>query len=277
VGDGVYKHFFVEHLKNVLHNREVILHIGAIVSPALTVHHLSMAYGDYAVMGDLNFQIDSGEIFLIIGGSGCGKSTLLKHLIGIERVADGTIFYGEEDVNGVIESGNVARKFGVLYQSSALWSDLTIAENVALPLTYYTHLSPREIGELVSFKLSLVGLGGFEAHYPFELSGGMKKRAGLARAMILDPEFLFFDEPSAGLDPLTSKRLDDLILEIRDCFGTTIVVVTHELASIFAIGSRAIYLDAQTKTAQDIGSPEWLLRHGTQRVRQFLSRGSVDA
>jgi phospholipid/cholesterol/gamma-HCH transport system ATP-binding protein len=235
-----------------------------------------MAYGDYTVMRDLDFTIDGGEIFLIIGGSGCGKSTLLKHLIGIEKVADGTIFYGEEDVNGVVRSGHVARKFGVLYQSSALWSDLTIAENVALPLSYYTALSPKEIADLVSFKLSLVGLSGFEAHYPFELSGGMKKRAGLARAMILDPEFLFFDEPSAGLDPLTSKRLDDLVLEIRDCFGTTVVIVTHELASIFAVGDRAIYLDAQSKTALDIGAPEWLLRHGTRPVRQFLSRGACD-
>jgi phospholipid/cholesterol/gamma-HCH transport system ATP-binding protein len=235
-----------------------------------------MAYGDYTVMRDLDFTIGAGEIFLIIGGSGCGKSTLLKHLIGIEKVADGTIFYGEEDINGVINSGHVARKFGVLYQSSALWSDLTIAENVALPLSYYTALSPKEMADLVSFRLSLVGLGGFEALYPFELSGGMKKRAGLARAMILDPEFLFFDEPSAGLDPLTSKRLDDLILEIRDCFGTTVVIVTHELASIFAVGDRAIFLDAQSKTALDMGAPEWLLEHGTEPVRRFLSRGAGD-
>jgi phospholipid/cholesterol/gamma-HCH transport system ATP-binding protein len=235
-----------------------------------------MAYGDYIVMGDLNFEINGGEIFLIIGGSGCGKSTLLKHLIGIMPVADGTIFYGDTDVNRVLVSENIARKFGILYQSGALWGDLTIGENVALPLSYYTDLSRKEIADLVSFKLALVGLRGCEDRYPFELSGGMKKRAGLARAMVLDPEFLFFDEPSAGLDPLTSKRLDDLILEIRDCFGTTIVIVTHELASIFAIGDRAVYLDAGTKTALDIGEPGWLLHHGDRRVRQFLSRGESD-
>jgi phospholipid/cholesterol/gamma-HCH transport system ATP-binding protein len=231
-----------------------------------------MAYGDYAVMNDLNFEIHGGEIFLIIGGSGCGKSTLLKHLVGIIPVGGGTIFYGDTDVNCILESENIARKFGVLYQSGALWSDLTIGENVALPLEYHTDLSQREIKDLVSFKLSLVGLSGCEDRYPFELSGGMRKRAGLARAMALDPEFLFFDEPSAGLDPLTSRRLDDLILKIRDCFGTTIVIVTHELASIFSVGDRAIYLDADRKMALDVGAPEWLLHHGDRQVRQFLSR-----
>jgi phospholipid/cholesterol/gamma-HCH transport system ATP-binding protein len=235
-----------------------------------------MAYGDYAVMNNLNFEIHSGEIFLIIGGSGCGKSTLLKHLVGIIPVTDGTIFYGGTDVNRILESENIAGKFGVLYQSGALWSDLTIGENVALPLEYHTQLSQKEIKDLVSFKLSLVGLSGSEDRYPFELSGGMKKRAGLARAMVLDPEFLFFDEPSAGLDPLTSKRLDDLILEIRDCFGTTIVIVTHELASIFAVGDRTIYLDVNTKGALGVGAPEWLLHHGDRQVRQFLSRGESD-
>jgi phospholipid/cholesterol/gamma-HCH transport system ATP-binding protein len=232
-----------------------------------------MAYDDYVVMVDLDFKINPGEIFLIIGGSGCGKSTLLKHLIGIEKVINGVIYYGDSDINQLLQSGNIAQKFGVLYQSGALWGDLTIAENVALPLHYHTNLSKKEIAEFVSFKLSLVGLGGFESFYPFEISGGMKKRAGLARAMILDPEFLFFDEPSAGLDPLSSKRLDDLILEIRDCFGTTIVIVTHELASIFAVGDRAIYLDAKTKTALDIGAPEWLLHHSDPQVCYFLSRG----
>ncbi|MDR2812503.1 MAG: ATP-binding cassette domain-containing protein [Puniceicoccales bacterium] len=246
------------------------------MNAALTIHHLSMAYGDYTVMRDLNFEIHGGEIFLIIGGSGCGKSTLLKHLVGIVPVADGTIFYDDTDVNRILESDDIARKFGILYQSGALWGNLTIAENIALPLEYHTDLSQKEIGDLIAFKLSLVGLSGCENRYPFELSGGMKKRAGLARAMVLDPEFLFFDEPSAGLDPLTSKRLDDLICEIRDCFGTTIVIVTHELSSIFAIGDRAIYLDADAKTASDMGAPEWLLHHGNRQVRQFLSRGKSD-
>jgi phospholipid/cholesterol/gamma-HCH transport system ATP-binding protein len=249
----------------------------AVLNAVLTVNHLSMAYGDHVIMRDLNFGIHGGEIFLIIGGSGCGKSTLLKHLVGIIPVADGTIFYGDADINRILESGDIARKFGILYQSGALWGDLTIGENVALPLSYHTDLSPEEIADLVSFRLALVGLGGCEDYYPFELSGGMKKRAGLARAMILDPEFLFFDEPSAGLDPLTSKRLDDLILEIRDCFGTTIIIVTHELSSIFTIGDRAIYLDGQAKTALDIGAPERLLNQGGWQVRQFLSRGKDDA
>jgi phospholipid/cholesterol/gamma-HCH transport system ATP-binding protein len=267
------KNLFIDYLFKFLHNK-YNRNVDHFMSATLTVNHLSMAYGDYTVMHDLNFKIDAGEIFLIIGGSGCGKSTLLKHLIGIESVAKGTILYGDTDLNQLLESGNIAQKFGVLYQSGALWSDLTIAENIALPLSYYTNLSKKDIAELVSFKLSLVGLRGFEDFYPFELSGGMKKRAGLARAMILDPEFLFFDEPSAGLDPLTSKRLDDLILEIRDCFGTTIVIVTHELASIFTVGNRAIYLDAITKKALAIGAPKWLLNHGDPQVRQFLSRGS---
>ncbi|MDR2807095.1 MAG: ATP-binding cassette domain-containing protein [Puniceicoccales bacterium] len=245
------------------------------VNAALTVNHLSMAYGDYTVMRDLHFEVHPGEIFLIIGGSGCGKSTLLKYLIGIEKAPDHKIFYGSIDINTLTNSENIARKFGVLYQSGALWGDLTIAENIALPLTYYTNLSKKTIAELVAFKLSLVGLGGFEDFYPFEISGGMKKRAGLARAMILDPEFLFFDEPSAGLDPISSKRLDDLILEIRNCFGTTIIVVTHELASVFAIGDRAIYLDAKTKTALAIGTPQWLLHHSDPKVRYFLSRGNI--
>ncbi|MDR1366791.1 MAG: ATP-binding cassette domain-containing protein [Puniceicoccales bacterium] len=235
-----------------------------------------MAYENYIVMNNLNFEINPREIFLIIGGSGCGKSTLLKYLIGIKRVRDGTIFYGNTDINRLLDSGNIAQKFGVLYQSGALWGDLTIAENVALPLNYYTDLSRKEIANLVSFKLSLVGLAGFEDFYPFEISGGMKKRAGLARAMILDPEFLFFDEPSAGLDPVSSRRLDDLILEIRDCFGTTVVIVTHELPSIFSIGDRAIFLDAETKTVLDIGTPKALLEHSHPRVRYFLSRGGID-
>ena len=244
------------------------------MSAALTVNHLTMAYDEYIVMNDLNFEVQKGEIFLIIGGSGCGKSTLLKHLIGITSVPDGKIFYGDQDVNRVIESTQIARKFGVLYQSSALWGDLTIAENVALPLQYHTDFTPREINDLVSFKLSLVGLSGFEKFYPHELSGGMKKRAGLARAMVLDPEFLFFDEPSAGLDPLSSKHLDDLIREIRDCFNTTIIIVTHELASIFSIGDRAMFLDSETKRALDIGRPDWLRDHSVEKVREFLNRGT---
>ena len=242
---------------------------------ALKVNRLTMTYDNYVVIKNLNFEVYSGEIFLIIGGSGCGKSTLLKHLIGIKSVPNGKIFYGDQDINKVVKSGQIARKFGVLYQSGALWGDLTIAENIALPLQYHTNLSKSEIADLVAFKLSLVGLSGFEDFYPYELSGGMKKRAGLARAMILDPEFLFFDEPSAGLDPISSKHLDDLICEIRDCFKTTIIIVTHELASIFSIGDRAAYLDAETKQLLDIGRPDWLREYASEKVRHFLTRGGA--
>lgn len=241
----------------------------------LTVKDLTMRYGDYVVMEDLQFSVNKGEIFLIIGGSGCGKSTLLKHLIGLIKVPDGVIFYGKEDINEILVPGRIAKKFGVLYQNGALWGDLTIAENIALPLQHYTDLSKQEIADLVAFKLSLVGLSGFEELYPYELSGGMRKRAGLARAMALDPEFLFFDEPSAGLDPISSKRLDDLIKELRDGLGTTIVVVTHELASIFAIGDRAIFLDGETKRGLAIGEPHALRDHSEEKVRNFLLRGEL--
>jgi phospholipid/cholesterol/gamma-HCH transport system ATP-binding protein len=166
------------------------------------------------------------------------------------------------------------RNVGVLYQSGALWSSMTLAENVGLPLGEFTDLTPREIQEVASLKLALVGLKGFEGYYPSQISGGMQKRAGLARAIALDPEILFFDEPSAGLDPISSRLLDDLILELRDNLGATIVVVTHELASIFAIGSNSVFLDAETKTAIAHGDPKELLKNSQdQRVRTFLTRG----
>jgi phospholipid/cholesterol/gamma-HCH transport system ATP-binding protein len=166
------------------------------------------------------------------------------------------------------------RHFGVLYQSGALWSSMTLAENIALPLEEYTRLPQAEIAELVSFKLALVGLAGFEGYYPREISGGMKKRAGLARAMALDPDILFFDEPSAGLDPISSRQLDDLILELRDSLGATVVVVTHELASIFAIGSNSVFLDAETRTMIATGDPRQLRDQSDDpRVRRFLTRG----
>src|SRR5512137_946662 len=209
-----------------------------VMEPVIDVRGLEMSYGSFVLMRDLNFTINRGDIFIIMGGSGCGKSTLLKHLVGLKRPAKGRIVY-----DGVSyweaepeEQERLKRRFGILFQSGALWSSMTLAENVAMPLEQYTGLPPGQIRELVSLKLSLVGLGGFEEFYPSEISGGMKKRAGLARAMALDPDLLFFDEPSAGLDPVSAKLLDDLILELRNSLGTTIVVVTHELASIFAIG-----------------------------------------
>jgi phospholipid/cholesterol/gamma-HCH transport system ATP-binding protein len=227
----------------------------------ITVNDLTMAYGSFVVMQDLNFKIKRGDIFLIMGGSGCGKSTLMKILVGLKEPAKGDVFYG--DVNfwdlDPMERDHIIRNAGILYQSGALWSSMTLSENVALPLEEYTDLNQREIREVISLKLSLVGLAGFEEYYPSEISGGMRKRAGLARAMALDPDILFFDEPSAGLDPISSRLLDDLILELRDSLGTTIVVVTHELASIFAIGNDSVFLDPETKTMLATGNPKELL------------------
>jgi len=242
----------------------------------ITVRDLTMAYGDFVVMQDLNFTIGRGDIFIIMGGSGCGKSTLLRHLVGLKAPARGQILYGNENFWDADpeEQGRIMRNLGVLYQSGALWSSLTLAENVALPLGEYTDLSPGQIQELVSLKLSLVGLAGFEEFYPSEISGGMRKRAGLARAMALDPEVLFFDEPSAGLDPVSARRLDELILELRDSLETTVVVVTHELASIFAIGDNSVFLDPETRTMIAGGNPNTLLAESQDpRVRTFLTRG----
>lgn len=237
-----------------------------------------MAYGDFVIQQDLTFSIQRGDIFIIMGGSGCGKSTLLRHLIGLKRPSHGQVLYGDVDFWAVGESvrESLMRRMGILYQSGALWSSMTLAENVALPLKTYTRLNAKEVGEIVSLKLALVGLAGFEDFYPAEISGGMCKRAGLARAMALDPEILFFDEPSAGLDPISAKMLDDLILEIRDSLGTTIVVVTHELASIFAIGDNAVFLDPETKTMIAGGNPKKLVASSPdERVERFLTRDNT--
>lgn len=244
----------------------------------ITVKNLSMAYGDFVVMKELNFNVKRGEVKVIMGGSGCGKSTLLKHMIGLERSSTGEIYYEGELFKPDEAPGDAfCRRFGVLFQAGALWSSMSVAENIALPLESYTRLSVREIREVVEFKLSLVGLAGFGHRYPSELSGGMRKRAGLARAIALDPRILFFDEPSAGLDPLSSRRLDDLILELRDALGATVVVVTHELASIFAIADSALFLDAETKTALCDGNPNDLIDDDSvdPKVRNFLKRGEL--
>ena len=244
--------------------------------PVIDVRGLEMAYGSFVLMRDLNFTINRGDIFIIMGGSGCGKSTLLKHLIGLKRPAKGQILYDglsywEADSEG---QERLKRRFGTLFQSGALWSSMTLAENVALPLEQYTSLNPQQVRELVSFKLALVGLGGFEDFYPAELSGGMKKRAGLARAMALDPDILYFDEPSAGLDPVSARLLDDLIIQLSESQGTTVVVVTHELASIFAIGTNSVFLDADVKTMIASGDPKRLLKESPDpKVISFLTRG----
>jgi phospholipid/cholesterol/gamma-HCH transport system ATP-binding protein len=241
----------------------------------VTVKNLTMAFGSFVVMRDLNFSIGRGEVFVIMGGSGCGKSTLLKHLIGLIEPAEGEIFYGDTNFTAADPEGRaeILRGVGVLYQTGALWSSMTLSENVALALEQYTELSPAEIREVAALKLALVGLGGFEEYYPSEISGGMQKRAGLARAMALDPHILCIDEPSAGLDPLSSKRLDDLILELCDSLGTTFIVVTHELPSIFAIASNSVFLDAVSRTMIASGNPNELRdRSDDPRVRQFLNR-----
>jgi phospholipid/cholesterol/gamma-HCH transport system ATP-binding protein len=244
----------------------------------ITVRDLTMAYGDFVIQHDLNFTVHRGDIFIIMGGSGCGKSTLLRHLVGLKSPAKGQVYFDGLSFWEAApeEQKTVKRGFGMLFQSGALWSSLTLAENVALPLGEYTGLNPAEIGEVVSLKLALVGLAGFEEFYPSEISGGMQKRAGLARAMALDPDILFFDEPSAGLDPVSSRRLDELILELRESLGATIVVVTHELASIFTIGNNSVFLDPETRTMIASGDPNMLRRECPDiKVRSFLNRGET--
>lgn len=235
-----------------------------------------MAFGSFVLMHDLNFTVRRGDIFTIMGGSGCGKSTLLRHLIGLLEPARGEIFYGDFNFTRADpdEREQTLRRFGILYQKGALWSSMTLAENVGLPLGEFTNLTASQIREVAQFKLSLVGLAGFEDYYPSDISGGMQKRAGLARAMALDPEILFFDEPSAGLDPISSRLLDELILELRESLGATIVIVTHELPSIFAIADNSIFLDTETRTMIASGDPKDLLAHSNDRkVHQFLTRG----
>ncbi len=244
----------------------------------ITVNDLTMAYGDFVIQRDLSFTVNRGDVFIIMGGSGCGKSTLMRHLIGLKAPAKGQVLYGEKDFWAADrdERQRMMRNFGVLYQSGALWSSMTLAGNVSLPLEEYTDLSPSDIREVASLKLALVGLAGFEEFYPAEISGGMQKRAGLARAMALDPEILFFDEPSAGLDPISGRLLDDLILELRDSLGATVVVVTHELASIFAIGDNSVFLDPETRTMIAVGNPKTLRDESEDaRVRRFLTRGEA--
>jgi len=245
--------------------------------PIIQVSRLDMGYGDFVLMRDLNFTVNRSDIFIIMGGSGCGKSTLLKILVGLKEPLRGQVLYG--DVNfweaERSERERFMKRFGILYQSGALWSSMTLAENIALPLQQYTNLNAGQMKEVVALKLALVGLAGFEDYYPSEISGGMKKRAGLARAMALDPDILFFDEPSAGLDPVSARLLDDLILELSGSLGTTIVVVTHELASIFAIGNNSIYLDVETRTMTASGNPKNLLAESKDpAVRKFLTRGA---
>ncbi len=239
-----------------------------------------MAYDDLVIQHDLNFTINKGDIFVIMGGSGCGKSTLLRHLVGLQGPVRGRVLYSGESLWDADPERRQAilRTTGVTYQNGGLWSSMTLLENVALPLEQYTSLTPREVADLASLNLALVGLSGFEDYFPAEISGGMQKRAGLARAMALSPEVLLFDEPSAGLDPISSRLLDDLILELRNSLGATVVMVTHELASIFAVGDNGILLDADAKTQIAQGPPCKLLEECPDpRVQRFLRRGELAA
>lgn len=244
----------------------------------ISVRDLSIGYGSRVVQQDLNFDVRQNDIFFIIGGSGCGKTTLLKHMIGLIPPRKGSVLY--EGVN-FYESDEetqlrLLQRWGITYQSGALFSSMTLAENVSLPLQLYTDLSEHQIAETVAYKLALVGLAGYEDFYPAELSGGMHKRAGLARAIALDPQLLFFDEPSAGLDPISSLRLDQLIVQVCTALNSTVVIVSHELPSILSIGTRCVFLDAQAKTMLDTGDPKHLLEHSEQeKVRQFLSRAGT--
>jgi phospholipid/cholesterol/gamma-HCH transport system ATP-binding protein len=245
--------------------------------PQLIIRNLTMAYGEVVIQRDLNFQVSQGEIFIIMGGSGCGKSTLLRHLIGLMEPAQGEILIEGQDIWQISprERNRIISHTGILYQGGALWSSMTLAENIAVPLTEHTALTEEQVSEVVSYKLALVGLAGFEDYYPSELSGGMQKRAGLARAIALDPAILFFDEPSAGLDPVSGRLLDDLILELRASLGATIVIVSHELPSIFAIGDNAIFLDPDSKTIIAQGPPKELLKSAPDpRVKRFLTRAA---
>jgi phospholipid/cholesterol/gamma-HCH transport system ATP-binding protein len=247
-------------------------------SAAIEVEHLKAGYDGDVVLKDVSFSVARGEIFFIIGGSGCGKSTLLRHMVGLHPLIGGTVkFFGESFTHADAAGRRAMLKtFGMLFQGGALWTSLSLRENVALPLEEYTTLSRREINEIATLKLAQVGLAGFEDYFPAEISGGMKKRAGLARALALDPAIVFFDEPSAGLDPVTSRKLDELILQVRDTFGTTIVVVSHELASIFGIADRVIMLDRAEKGIIAQGPPrELAVNSKDPRVSEFLRRSDV--
>jgi phospholipid/cholesterol/gamma-HCH transport system ATP-binding protein len=243
--------------------------------PIIIVENLTAGFGGNTVFENVSFEIYKGEVFVVLGGSGCGKSTLMKQMIGLYEPYSGSVVINGTDITTADEKQlkKVRMKMGVCFQSSGLFGSMTLSENVALPLTEYTDLSTEAIQLIVKMKLGMVQLAGYENHFPAELSGGMKKRAGLARAMALDPTVLFFDEPSAGLDPVTAAELDSLIKSINEGMGTTMVIVTHELQSIFNVAHRVIMLDKSAKGIIAEGDPRWLKDHSTDpRVINFFNR-----
>jgi len=245
---------------------------------AIQLEDVALGYGAANVQQGLSFAIHRGDVFIIMGGSGCGKSTLMRALTGLLAPRQGRVWLQDQNLWEIPEEARtqLLRGVGIMYQSGALWSSMTLEENIALPLEQYTRLSRRQISELAEYKLALVGLAGFGGYYPGQISGGMRKRVGVARAMALDPDILFFDEPSAGLDPLSARRLDDLILELRDSLGTTMVVITHDLDSLFLIGDDAVFLDAETHSMLTTGNPKQLRDHSKiAEVRAFLRRGET--
>jgi len=246
----------------------------------IEIRDVTMAYGASVIQRDLSFTINRGDIFVIMGGSGCGKSTLLKHMLGLITPSSGDILYEGTSFfqASAAQQGAMRQRWGITYQSGGLFSAMTLAENITLPLELYTDYTPAEITDIVAYKLALVGLAGYQSYYPSAISGGMQKRAALARAIALDPEILFFDEPSAGLDPISSRLLDELIVQIKESMDATVVLVTHELPSIFAIATNSVYLDNLSRTMIAYGNPAELRDHSTQPVvRQFLTRSAAAA
>lgn len=247
-------------------------------TPVISLREVTLSYGGSIIQRHLSFDVRRGSVFAIMGASGAGKSTALRSMIGLLAPQSGAMLVGGQDYWALSASARarIGLRFGVLFQSGALWSSLTVGENVALPMQMLTGMGSSTIRRMVEFKLALVGLDGARDLMPGQLSGGMVKRAGLARALALDPEVLFLDEPLSGLDPIAARRLDDLILDLRDALNTTVVIVSHDLANLFATADDGIFLDAQTHAPIAHGSPAVLReRSEDPRVQAFMRRGEV--